>query len=504
MSEQSATIASNVVAASSQVNQYVSLEQAQRVLDQQAAQRNNRWYPRFHIALPAGKTAQPFGLCYFQNRWHVMFQSNIDSMSDNAPYCAHVSSDDLIHWQSEPLLLAPDAPEDNGGIYAGSTVVSDDGQLWIFYTGTHCDDDGTYDNICAAVSTDGVHATKLGAVIECPEGYRAFRNPRVSRLQQHWVMVVGASTDDHRGQILKFTSDNLRIWHFDGVLYQHPNPGVYMLESPDFFSIKAPDGHDAWVLGFCARGEHPNGFSSRNLRNAGYIIGDYTADGFIAHTEFRMWDWGHNFYAPTTVAAPDGRRLLIAWMSSFVPPIVTAMEDGWCDQLSCIREITLDEYHCLRFQPLRESQALRYSTQEFGAMCIAINQTIQLADRIEAAEVIVDINLDASTAERPGINVHVNGEGHCSVYYDKLINRVVLDRAANPHGDRGYRAAPFTSQRLRLHILLDAASIEVFVNDGEQVLSSYSYPHEGPTSLCLSSESGTMDVEHITLHRLRV
>lgn len=476
---------------------------AQQELDTAARRRNNRWYPQFHIANKAGKTSQPFGLCYFREQWHVFFQCALDPQAEEAPYFGHVSSEDLVYFTQEPLLLGPDINQNYTQVTGGSAVVGDDDRLWVFYTTARGDTEPAHDSVCAVISDDGIRTAETRMLFACPDGYRSICNPKVSRINGHWVMVVGASTDDHRGQIITYSSEDLRVWHFDGVLYQHPNPGVATLESPDFFSLQSPDGHDAWVLSFCTRGEHPNGFSKRNLCNAGYIIGDYTADGFIARTEFRMWDWGHNFYAPTTTLAPDGRRLQIAWMSSFVPPVVTSLYDGWCDQLTCVRQITLDEYHCLRINPVRELQSLRAHTQEFGPMCLGVNQITQLTEHIEAAEIILDIDLDQSSAERPGINVHCKEDGHCSIYYDKLINRVVLDRAANPFGDRGYRAAPFTSQRLRLHILLDSASVEVFVNDGEQVLSSYSLPYSSPTGVYLSSESGTMVVEHITIHALQ-
>ena len=38
------------------------------------AKRNNRWYPKFHIASNGGWINDPNGLCYYKGRWHVFYQ----------------------------------------------------------------------------------------------------------------------------------------------------------------------------------------------------------------------------------------------------------------------------------------------------------------------------------------------------------------------------------------------------------------------------------------------
>ena len=39
-----------------------------------AAKRNNRWYPKFHIASNGGWINDPNGLCFYKGRWHVFYQ----------------------------------------------------------------------------------------------------------------------------------------------------------------------------------------------------------------------------------------------------------------------------------------------------------------------------------------------------------------------------------------------------------------------------------------------
>lgn len=80
-----------------------------------------------------------------------------------------------------------------------------------------------------------------------------------------------------------------------------------MLECPDFFPIHDPQGNEKWVIGFSAMGAKPNGFMNRNVNNAGYMIGTWTpGEQFKPETEFRLWDCGHNYYAPQSFN--DGKR----------------------------------------------------------------------------------------------------------------------------------------------------------------------------------------------------
>ena len=58
------------------------------------------------------------------------------------------------------------------------------------------------------------------------------------------------------------------------------------------------------------------------------------------------------------------------------------------------------------------------------------------------------------------------------------------------------------SDTLKLRIFIDRGSIEVFVNDGESVLSSFSFPGEGPRSIELVSESTPVAVRDLKVHKL--
>ena len=85
---------------------------------------------------------------------------------------------------------------------------------------------------------------------------------------------------------------------------------------------------------------------------------------------------------------------------------------------------------------------------------------------------------------------------------------MVVDRQANKYGDKGYRAAPLTEAELAagtldLRVFVDRGSVEVYVNGGHQVLSSYSYAAEGPRAIRLAAESGSLKVTTLKVHTLK-
>lgn len=281
-----------------------------------------------------------------------------------------------------------------------------------------------------------------------------------------------------------------------------------MLECPDFFPIKDVEGNEKWVIGFSAMGAKPSGFMNRNVNNAGYMIGTWTpGEQFKPETEFRLWDCGHNYYAPQSFN--DGKRQIVyGWMSPFVEPI-PMQDDGWCGNLTLPREITLGADGDLHTAPVAEMEGLREDTVDFGAIDLDVSGEKTIVDDAEAVEIEMTIDLANSTAERAGLRVHATEDGaYTSVAYDDQIGRVVVDRQANAQGDRGYRTAPLSEAELaagelKLRVYVDRGCVEVYVNDGRQALSSYSYASEGPRAIKLVAESGTLKVKSLVLHHMK-
>ncbi|KFI51579.1 glycoside hydrolase family 32 protein [Bifidobacterium biavatii] len=503
------------------------LAKANASLAKLAETRNDRWYPKFHIASQAGWINDPNGLSYYKGRWHVFYQLHPYSAQWGPMHWGHVSSDDMVTWRREPVAFAPSLEQEKDGVFSGSAVIGDDGKLKFYYTGHRWwngkDNTGGDWQVQMLAEPDDdnlTHETKRGMLIDCPTDKvdHHFRDPKVWKTAGKWWMTFGVSSADKRGQMWLYESDDMVEWTFKTVLFEHPDPNVFMLECPDFFPIRDTEGNEKWVIGFSAMGAKKRGFEIHSTSAAGYMIGSWTpGEAFVPESEFRLWDCGHNFYAPqsfntvpgdTDEVAGTGRQIMYGWMSPFIEP-VPMQDDGWCGQLTLPREITLGS-RCgdIHTAPVAEVEGLREDTIDFGAVELPQDGEKVLLDDAEAVEIEMTIDLDASTAERAGLRVHATGDGaYTAIGFDEQIGRVVLDRGAMRNGDRGYRAAPLDADeltgKLELRVFVDRGSVEVYVNHGHQVLSSYSYASEGPRAVKLVAESGSLKVDALKIHHLK-
>lgn len=464
----------------------------------------DRWYPAFHVAARAGWINDPNGLSYFNGRYHAFFQHHPYSTKWGPMHWGHVSSTDLVSWDREPIALAPSIEADRDGCWSGSCVTGDDGNLYAFYTGNRWMDDPAVSRAhlqvqCAAVSSDGIHFQKLGVVVPNQEALSNFRDPKVWRQGDVWCMIVGQQSPLGRGQISLYTSSDLHVWDYAGILYESPDPCVRMLECPDFFCL---DGR--WVLCFSAMGMKPKGYVARNYNNAGYVVGSWELGRpFEAQTDFRPLDWGHNFYAPQSFTAPGGRQVMFGWMSDFSFDTPT-MGDGWCGQFTLPRELSLRDDDVLLSNPVPELGDLFKGEHVLNSLTLGNNQELQIAPELRCGLVELTLDLGSTSAELVGLKVHQTTSGsYLLVAWDAQARCVMVDARCAELGNRGYRATPVSGKVLRLRVYLDNGSVEVFVNDGEAVLSELSFPSDGPCAVALASVAGTAAVTTLSHAHLR-
>ncbi|HHC5573523.1 TPA: glycoside hydrolase family 32 protein [Escherichia coli] len=456
---------------------------AQSALEKLCARRGNAWYPIFHLAPPAGWMNDPNGLIYFNGRYHAFFQHHPASAYQGPMHWGHATSTDMLHWQHEPIALAPGDKYDRDGCFSGSAV-DDDGVLSLIYTGHICLDDRGNDSIirevqCLATSHDGIHFEKQGCVLTPPEGIMHFRDPKVWHEDGSWWMVIGARDASDNGQVLLYRGTSLRDWHLEHVLAHSAAGKSYMWECPDFFRC----GNFHWLM-FSPQGMPPSGYRFRNLFQSGVLAGSWKPGSvFALKGGFEELDYGHDFYAPQSMLAEDGRRIIMAWMNMWDSPVPTRSE-AWAGCLTLPREVfERDGRLCQR--PVREVESLRKKCQPLSPVRL---QSLQLlTENVQAAELLVTWHTVDSHAEHYGVRL---GDG-LRLYVDNQAGRLVLWRYYPEEGLDGYRSVELPdTEYLTLRIFLDRSSVEVFVNDGEATLSSRIYPQADSRQLSLYAAHG--------------
>ncbi|AMG97990.1 glycosyl hydrolase family 32 [Serratia liquefaciens] len=460
-----------------------ALAQADHAVEALRAQRQDDYYPQFHLAAAAGWINDPNGLVYINGVYHAFYQHHPYDQNWGPMHWGHATSRDLAHWQHQPIALAPGESYDKDGCFSGCAV-DDNGVLTLLYTGhvwlgKEGDDDQVREVQCLATSEDGVNFVKQGPVLLPPEGIQHFRDPKVWRAADRWWMVVGAK-ENGLGQARLYRSNDLRDWQFDRVLAgaQSPHQG-YMWECPDFFPLG-----EKQVLLFSPQGLTAQGYRNRNRFQSGYLLGHWRPDEDFSVTQsFCELDGGHDFYAPQTFTAADGRRMLFAWMDMWESPM-PSKPHGWAGALTLPRELTLSCEGNVLMNPARELTALRGEQQSFDAVSVR-NQRQVLTDGVQ--ELALTLNVAASDAERYGIVIGTAAR----LYVDNQTHRLVLERFSEDPGLCGCRSVPLPeADILSLRVFIDRSSLEVFVNQGEACLTSRIYPTDGQRSVTLFAEGG--------------
>lgn len=459
------------------------LQMAQKALENLHARRGNTFYPHFHLAPPAGWMNDPNGLIWFNNRYHAFYQHHPFNEHWGPMHWGHATSEDMIHWRHEPIALAPGDNDDKDGCFSGSAV-DDNGVLSLIYTGhTWLAGEGNDDAIrevqCLATSRDGIHFEKQGVVLTPPEGIMHFRDPKVWREANSWWMVVGAKDPGNTGQILLYRGASLREWTFDRVL-AHANAGEsYMWECPDFFSC----GEHHYLM-FSPQGMKAEGYRNRNRFQSGVIPGVWSPGRIFAQSgSFTELDHGHDFYAPQSFCAKDGRRIIIGWMDMWESSMPSKRE-GWAGCMTLARELSESNGKLIQ-RPVREAESLRQQYQPVPAS--TIDSKCILQENAQAIEIQLRWDCQNSHAEHYGLQL---GTG-MRLYIDNQSGRLVLWRYYPQENIDGYRSIPLSQDEpLDLRIFIDMSSIEVFINDGEAVMSSRIYPQPEDRELSVYAAHG--------------
>ena len=468
------------------------LEQSTKALNTLIEKRGNKFYPQFHLAAPAGWLNDPNGLIYHDGLYHAFYQHHPYSQDWGPMHWGHATSTDMIHWQHQPIALAPGDDYDKSGCFSGSAI-SHEGKLYLFYTGHNWlaaegDDSQIYEAQCVAISEDGIHFEKKGIVLEPPKGYMHFRDPKVWYQEGKWWMVVGARDEKDQGQVLLFSSETLfeegQQWSNDyTVLGKTDDKNVYMWECPDFFPISQ---ENEFAIVFSPQGKRAEGYQYRNLFQSGALIGQWSPNHpFKPQGHFIELDNGHDYYAPQSFTTPDGRRVSMGWMDMWNSPMPSKSE-FWSGCFTLPREITFDKaQNRLRMIPVKEVESLRQKKQTIQPLTLN-NQSIKLINNTPAIELDLTWSLD-SQAEKFGLWL---GEG-LELFVDNQSHRLVLNRHYPQHNISGARSIPLPEGcELNLRIFIDRSSIEIFVNKGEFTFSSRYYAQQDTQALRLFAMNG--------------
>lgn len=443
----------------------------------------------YHVMPEVGWLNDPNGFSVYNDEYHLFYQYYPYATHWGPMHWGHVKSKDLIKWEYLPVALAPDQKYDQNGCFSGSAMQVGDKHVLLYtghvdpnmsFTGSTAAEVGEIRQVQCLAIGDGVnyHKAVANPVISTEQipqnsSLSDFRDPKIWEKDGLYYCVVGSRDEDESGKIVMYQSVNLLDWSLVGILDHSRHELGRMWECPDVFELDETD-----VLIMSPQQLHHDEFKYKNGNTTVYFIGnlDYQTAKFTK-TAFDEIDYGLDFYAPQTTLAPDGRRIMIAWMQSWDRNIPSD-QYGWVGAMTLPRELSVKN-NKLYQMPVKEIENYRQNEVVYKNQIIAESTQFE---GINGRCLELDLTVDLSQADNFSIKLMKSDECETVVTFDKECSILTFDRSQSGSGitegrPLDIRKVPILldKDQLKLRIFMDTYSIEIFAQDGEYAMTSTVY-----------------------------
>jgi len=469
------------------------LKTANEMSDEQLVYKE-AYRPQFHFAPRRGWTNDPNGLFYYKGVYHLFFQHNPYGTSWGNMTWGYAVSTDLLHWTERPDAVLPDQ---NGVAFSGSGLVDwantsglqknpkkdESGKLTnpplvLFYTSIHAErGKGAATQSMVYSLDEGKNWKKYPGNPVLPNIKGENRDPKVfwyggkqdgaNPNNGHWVMALYLDGEDYA----LFTSKNLINWEKSCDIKE-----MGCSECPDLFEMPVDGKSDEkkWVFWG---------------GNGKYLIG--TFDGMTFNREAGPFTtkYGGNDYAAQTysdIPARDGRRIMFSWMQGGEYPGMPFNQ-----QFTVPRNLTLRttaEGIRLYIEPVTEIQKLR------SPKPVTVNGTLKgignpmrvngLVGELFDIEMVFDLKTVGSPDTTNVVQTQIFGQ---KITYNTGTKILSLEGINAP--------LALSGNQLKLRLIIDRTSIEVFSNDGEvQIAKCFINKNKIPAGMSITGKAGMGDV----------
>ena len=426
--------------------------------------------PQFHFSSQRGWNNDPNGLVFYEGEYHLFYQHNPYGWKWGNMHWGHAVSPDLVHWVELGDALAPDKL---GTMFSGSAVVDRENTtgfqvgsrppLVCIYT---CAGDPFVQSI--AYSVDGGRTlTKYAGNPVLGHIAGSNRDPKVIRHAPSGQWVMALYLDGHDYAL--FGSPDLKTWRqLDSLTLGEAT------ECPDIFKLPV-DGNPA---------------ESRWLfwgADGSYVLGDFDGETFTPEGEVHRYNWGGDAYAAQTwsdIPNDDGRRIQIAWLRVNLP----GMPFNQSMTFPC--ELTLrttPEGVRLFSEPVREVARLHRESRCWPGRSLRDGDAVPVGVKGE----LFDIRAELAVGAAREVGLEIRG---IPVRYDVAEAALICDGRTVP--------LPAINGCIRLQILVDRTSIEIFGNDGQVALPLGVIVPADKHGLSIYAVGGDAAVRSLVVHEL--
>ncbi len=460
--------------------------------------------PQFHFSPGEKWMNDPNGMLYHKGVYHLFYQYYPDSTVWGPMHWGHATSKDLVYWQHQPVALYPDSL---GYIFSGSAVVDSkntsgfgkDGQIPLVAIFTHHNpageqakrNDFQHQSIAYSLDDGKTWIKYSGNPVLKNPCITDFRDPKVMwyEKEKKWVMTLAT-----KDRITFYSSPDLKNWNKESEFGQGLGAHGGVWECPDLFPLNH-NGKKVWVLLVSINPGGPNGGSGTQ-----YFVGNFDGKTFSPFDKDIRWmDYGTDNYAGVTFFNTEPGRILIGWMSNWQYAQVVPTEK-WRSAMTIPRTLTIKEVNKKLFlvsRPVKELDKL--PGKSIALSNINVKSDYDLTPKLGAGKGLFELELSGIPANDFTI-IMANDQGdELLIGYDKTSDQYYIDRTSS--GNTGFEpgfakrhVAPRISRdkNIRLKLIADAASVELFADDGLTVMTDIFFPKTVLSKISIRSGTGVL------------
>lgn len=282
--------------------------------------------PLIHYSPPVGFMNDPNGLIFHAGQYHLFYQFNPFGSTWGHMHWGHAVSRDLFHWSTLPPALRETAA---GMAFSGSAVWDGERMVAIY---TRASEKKQVQEIAFSADAGRTFEAYTGNPV-LDVGSNAFRDPKVVRYGDRWVMAV-AMADERR--IVFYGSNDLRRWD-ELSSFGPAGRAEGQWECPNLVRVPVEGGGSNWVLFVSVSAIAPLGGGG-----VAYFVGHFDGVRFTADdTTLRFADFGKDFYAMQAFTdSPGAAPLVIAWLCNWQYANETPT-GTWRNTMTLVREVRL-------------------------------------------------------------------------------------------------------------------------------------------------------------------
>ncbi|MEH7120695.1 glycoside hydrolase family 32 protein [Neobacillus vireti] len=466
---------------------------------------DEQYRPQLHFSPKENWMNDPNGLVYYKGEYHLFYQYHPYSMVWGPMHWGHAVSKDLLHWEELPIALYPD---ELGQIFSGSAVIDaqntsglktsdEDVMVAIF---THHGEDNEKQSIAYSNDRGRTWVKYEGNPVIPNPGIKDFRDPKVYWHEESgkWVMSLAS------GDCIRFYgSPNLIDWELLSEFGSEYGAHGGVWECPDLIELPVEgEEQKKWVLIVSINPGGPNGGSVVQ-----YFTGDFDGVKFTCDDDpdvVKWADFGRDFYAAVTWSnLPE--PVWIGWMSNWQYANQVPSEP-FRSAMSIPRKLGLrqvDGEFTLVQTPVDLSSLFNKVLVSDETITLRSSETYQV--KLDHRLLFANANVMNSTASEFLITFRGEQE-RLEIVFDQKRKEVRIDRRDS--GQKAFSELFASIDRMPLErlndftLILDKTSIELFVNQGNRVMTELFFPLESECALEFRALDGEVILENVELCHL--